>query len=188
MNITIINNGTSYLGELHELLENHNVTIRSWNNGFHLEPSTDLIILTGGHHISIVKNTHFYQRELEFISRYTKPLLGICLGAELLAYAHNAKLKRLEEKEHGIFTIEKLHNDELFNGVDKFGVYENHRWVISNLSQNLVGLAKSANGYEIIKHKHLPLYGFQFHPEMMVDKTCGTQLFSNFLQIVENFK
>lgn len=185
MNITIINNGTSYLGELHDLLNSHNIDIQSWDSGFNVHPDTDLTILSGGH-LNLVGNEEYYEEEIKFVTHYTKPLLGICLGAELLAYAYGAKLSRLQEKQYGVYVIEKLLNDRLFHEMNKFGVYENHRWIIKELPEKFIGLAKSTNGYEIIKHKQLPLYGFQFHPEMMADKTCGTQLFSNLIGIVEH--
>jgi len=45
-------------------------------------------------------------------------------------------------------------------------------------------MIKSRDGFEVIKHSTKPVYGFQFHPEMFEDKTCGDEIFKNTLGLL----
>ena len=60
-------------------------------------------------------------------------------------------------------------------------VFESHRWVVDKLPETFDVLALSNDGPEIIKHKNLPLYGFQFHPENFVEESEGDELFLKIL-------
>ena len=176
MNIFLFNNGTKYLDELRRLLGKYGQTSEREN--------ADIIVLSGGHQLSVAKHPESYTDEIELIKSASVPILGICLGAEMIAYAFGATLTPLEKMEKGLIDIEIVKNDGLFSGITNFKVYENHKWAITKLSDNLEGLARSESGFEIIKHKTKPIYGFQFHPEMCEDKGCGDEIFDNFFKKV----
>ncbi|USN56518.1 MAG: hypothetical protein H6766_05815 [Candidatus Peribacteria bacterium] len=59
-----------------------------------------------------------------------------------------------------------------------YTVYEAHRYTIKELSKDLISLAQSSHGHEIIRHKEKPQRGFQFHPEANMDTTDGKELLS----------
>ena len=44
------------------------------------------------------------------------------------------------------------------------------------------------DGIEAIRHKTYLIYGVQFHPEMFVDKTCGDEIFHNFLRLAAPYR
>jgi GMP synthase-like glutamine amidotransferase len=71
----------------------------------------------------------------------------------------------------------------MFRGIDEVKVFESHRYQISSLGKNLVGLAKSEFGYEIIQVLEKKVYGFQFHPEANKEINSGKTLFKNFLAL-----
>lgn len=142
----------------------------------------DLTVLSGGHHLYVTEHPEAYQTEIKFIKTSKKPILGVCLGAELVANTFGAKLEFLESKENGLVNIEVIENSPIFKNIPNFKVYENHRLTISSLPKELIGLARSEKGFEVIKHLTKPIYGFQFHPEMFEDKACGDEIFRNLIQ------
>ena len=180
MKILLVDNGSSYLDKLVGILKPHDVSIIPFsqlNNEFY----ADCVILSGGHSFPILGNEEKFSREINFVKEIKIPIFGICLGFQLIAHAFGAELKRLEKKENGILDIEILEEDQIFKWIDNFKVFENHRWVISKVPTDLIALAKSKDGIEAVKHKSLPIYGVQFHPEMFVDQTCGERILKNFL-------
>lgn len=184
MKILFVDNGTKYSNELKSLLKTAGeVTVINDIARLDNSHNFDLVVLSGGHQHSIIGHHDYYQKEINFIKNCNQPLLGICLGAELIAYTFGAKLEHLDKDEKGIKTITVLQNDGLFNDLKDFKVFESHKWAITKLSDDLLGLAKSQDGYEVIKHKDLLIYGFQFHPEMFENKTVGAKIFNNFLKL-----
>lgn len=182
MNILLFDNGTKYLSGLNNLLGKlGKVTIA--NNPSDLSSKdADLIVLSGGHHLYVTEHPEAYQTEIEFIKTSKKPILGVCLGAELIAYAFGAKLEFLNYEESGLINIMVLQKDNVFKDISDFKVYENHKLAITSLPKELIGLAKSKTGFEVFKHNTKPIYGFQFHPEMFEDKACGDEILRNLIQ------
>jgi putative intracellular protease/amidase len=58
----------------------------------------DLIILSGGTNMTLLKNLPKLRKEITMIKRTSKPIIGICLGFQLIAFAFGSKLKKREEK------------------------------------------------------------------------------------------
>lgn len=187
MKILIIDNGSMYLDYLKQLVSGHLLTIKKYNEIVSTDNKNyDLIILSGGHNLSVIKYEEEFSKEIALIRESTTPILGICLGFELIAHCFGATLLRMHNKEKIILTISKELDDPLFQAIGNINVYESHRWVVTQVGQDLISLAKSKDGIEIIKHKEKLIYGFQFHPEMFEDQTQGDELFANFMKIVQN--
>lgn len=188
MNILIVNNGTSHLKELKRLVRDENVEIVEFGklNSINYK-NFDLIILSGSNHSSILRLDHkkLYQQEIDFILNSKKPILGICLGFELIAYAFDAKIHKLNFKKLGITEISPTKNSLLFKNIQNFKVYEAHRWTINDVPKDFIELARSKDGVEIFQHKNRKVFGFQFHPEMFVEKTCGDEIFYNLLNLIK---
>ena len=56
-----------------------------------------------------------------------------------------------------------------------------HRWIVDQTSPALQVLAESIHSPEVVRHTKYPIYGFQFHPEKMQDKTFGDEIFEAFV-------
>jgi len=126
---------------------------------------------------------------LDIIKRYCKsiPILGICLGHQVIGYAFGAKIRRARTIMHGkIDTIKILNEDTLLKGIPKIiKATRYNSLVIDNVSKELVIDAISLNDGEImaIHHVEYPIYGLQFHPES-IGTEHGKQILKNFIDMV----
>lgn len=180
MKILVVDNGTRLLGKL-EKLSSLFGTVEKTNkiNSLHAE-GYDLVILSGSSTSSVLYGHDEYAEEINLIRSGGVPVIGICFGCELIAYAFGGELKELTARHHGIKEI------EILSGVfkeknKKVSIYENHRWIISKVPEEFEVIAMSPEGPEGIRHKSLPLYGLQFHPENFVDETEGDELFGELI-------
>ena len=177
MKVLIINNHTKHLGKLKDLLVNYKIEISDFES-INSDDSHDLAILTGGSFLSIENAPEIFKNEINFIKNTTKPVIGICQGAQLVAYSYGSTLEFIKRRTKGIKKIEFIGSTDLDIHAQYFYVYESHQWAIKNLGKDLIGLAESKNGFEIIKHKSKKIYGLQFHPEMAIDKSLGDEMFN----------
>jgi len=177
MKILLIDNGTKHLDSLKSLLSNHRVDVVQL---FSRYPSTfgyNLIVLSGGSKIAIKVSPESFGQEIELIKNSKTPIIGICEGCEIIAYAFNSDLEKITPKAKGVKEIEAM-NDNFFTLPSPIKVYEAHHWAIKRLGRKLTAIARSETGFEIIKHKSKKIYGFQFHPEMFTDKLVGDEIFN----------
>ncbi len=180
MSILLVDNGTIHIQELARLLQMHNVTTISraeLNAG--LVKNYDLLIMSGSSDNAVAKNPLIYETEINIIKNSDKPIIGICMGFEVIAYSFGATLKELPFKESGLVEIVAITNDKIFAKYKMFKVAENHRWVVTKIAEPLKELAISKDGIEVIKHTSKPIYGFQFHPEIVTPVNTGRDIFDN---------
>ena len=146
------------------------VTVKPWNSLSGTQTDAfDLIVLSGGSAFSVEGNEDKLKAELELIHQNKKPLIGICFGCELIVKAFGGTLERMAEPKKGNISI-KINPQfrQLYDGLESFEVYENHHWRIKDLPTCFDVVASSEHGHELIKHRTLPIFGLQFHPEKVV--------------------
>ena len=113
------------------------------------------------------------------------PILGVCLGHQGIASHFGAKITHAPEVMHGKRS-QIFHNKTgIFKDIPSpFTAMRYHSLAITNLPSKLEILAqtKSNNGETImaIRHKNLPIFGVQFHPES-IGTEHGKKLLENFL-------
>ena len=139
----------------------------------------DIIILSGGHCMTIEGNEEYFAGQIKLLQSVAVPVIGICLGFEIIVKAFGGKLIEMPINEKCELTIKKLVDDDIFSGINKIKAYENHKWKVKDLPYSLMPLATSCYGVEIVKHISEPIYGFQFHPEESKFEDCGLKLFEN---------
>ena len=114
------------------------------------------------------------------------PILGVCLGHQSIGYAFGGRVVKSATLMHGK-TSPILHDGEgLFAGLpNPFSATRYHSLVVErdSLPEDLEVTAWVAEG-EIMgmRHRTLPLWGVQFHPESILTE-CGMDILRNFLQL-----
>lgn len=187
MKTLLIDNGSDYKQKIVRLLENFDVTVverKDLTDWVNRTSDFDLIVLSGANNgsPSVKRNSHRYDKELEIIRNSRVPVIGICFGAQLIAFEHGARLSLLPQKVKGVVSIFGITQNPFNIRYHGEKVFASHRWRITDLPAELIGLAASNEGIEIFKHRSRPLYGLQFHPERRVGRNNGARIFH---QIVE---
>lgn len=188
--LLVVDNGTHYLSELERALKLLDVPYRLQAAAADM-PSDGLddvvgVILTGGQvHIYEPSAAAHVSLSLRLVQQVTVPLLGLCLGCQLIAWHHGARVERLPEPIDQPTSIHILVDDALFAGVPSPAVMVMaHNDAIVDLGPTCVALARSQSGeFEAIRHRHRPLYGLQFHPEASGEP--GRRLLANFASLCD---
>jgi anthranilate synthase component II len=116
-----------------------------------------------------------------------KPLLGVCLGHQCIGEVFGARLINLSKVYHGKGILTYLSNENLeekdnilFRGVSSpFIGARYHSWAIDpdSVPDDLIVTAHDEEGHIMaIQHRHLPVFGVQFHPESILTDHGGAIL------------
>ena len=124
---------------------------------------------------------------LQWSASFNLPLLGVCLGHQCLAEYHGAKIVRGDRPMHGKVSELDYSAQGLFTGFrGDFNVGRYHSLAVEkeSLPDELVldALAKDDKAIMAIRHRSLPHYGVQFHPESVLSER-GHELLGNFLKL-----
>jgi len=117
----------------------------------------------------------------------TIPTFGVCLGHQCMGHVFGGEVVRAERLMHGK-TSQIYHNGrDLFVGLpNPFTATRYHSLLIKRdtLPDILEITAETKPEGEImgIRHKHLPIWGVQFHPESILTQE-GKTILSNFLKL-----
>jgi GMP synthase-like glutamine amidotransferase len=172
MRTLVIDNETRLLTELEALLPGHE-TIRRWNEKYDDHDGFDLVILSGGSTFGVLEQKSLLSHEYDLVLHREKPIIGICLGAELIVDAYGGTITQLSETERGQCQIYVRESSPIFGGLEQFTVNESHHWKTEKLPENFEILAESGHGVEVFKHRTKPIFGFQFHPESQLNPSDG---------------
>ncbi len=110
------------------------------------------------------------------------PVLGICYGMQLACQALGGHVQSVPAREYGRAVCRVLVEDELLNGLPaETQVWMSHGDQVSQVSDDFVALA-ATNTCPIaaVRHRQLPVYGLQFHPEV-THTPLGVTILANFL-------
>lgn len=176
MRVLLIDNETRLLDELMTLIPG-NETVRRWDESYDDHREFDVIVLSGGSSFSLESNVDGLAREIALVKETTKPVIGVCLGAEIIAYAFGGTLKQMKKEDHGPRRVSVLSPHPVFRGLKEFSVNESHRFAVDVLPETFELLASSSCGPEMFRHRSFPIFGMQFHPESVKYASDGRDIF-----------
>ncbi|MDK6028082.1 aminodeoxychorismate/anthranilate synthase component II [Ignisphaera sp. 4213-co] len=126
---------------------------------------------------------------IDIVKRFYRstPILGICLGHQIIGYAFGSRIRRARTIMHGkISQIEILSDVEIFRGVPKIiKATRYHSLVVDSPPPEMIVAAMSIDDEEImaLAHTKYHVYGVQFHPESIETK-YGKKILKNFIDLV----
>ncbi len=188
MKVLLIDNDSDTIAELSELCRRCGceVVVASCHDLDSTDAlDFDLIVLSGGYWYDDDAAQHrAYDPELELIRRAQLPMVGICIGMQLMVLVSEGTVPLLDTPQTGERTIRVHAEGQRLLGLPaEARVYKNHTRGVTKVPEVFEVLADSPGHVEIIRHRTLPLVGVQFHPEVG-PKPEMKQLFEHLVDIV----
>ncbi|MDY3374644.1 MAG: glutamine-hydrolyzing carbamoyl-phosphate synthase small subunit [Terrisporobacter othiniensis] len=110
-----------------------------------------------------------------------KPVVGICLGHQILGKVFGGKTSKLKFGHRGgNHPVKDLEEDRVFITA------QNHGYYVSEVpeSMNVTQINLNDNTVEGMRHKELPVYSVQYHPEACPGPKDSTYVFDKFLELL----
>jgi GMP synthase (glutamine-hydrolysing) len=111
------------------------------------------------------------------------PVLAICYGLQLLAHGMGGVVEPGEEREYGRAQLKLARPDPLFAGESggaERTVWMSHGDKVIRLPGFVVLATSDSSPFAAVRHETRPIYGLQFHPEV-VHTEGGAEILGNFV-------
>ena len=145
--------------------------------GFPSEPGdyAGLIMMGGPMSANDVADHAFLEESMSLIRSFglaKKPVLGICLGAQVIARAYGGEVFRMSGLEAGyigMHTTEAAAADPVFkNLTGRFAAFHTHYDAVRNIPEAVVLASGGMSPVQAFRVS-AKTYGLQFHPEATID-------------------
>lgn len=186
LKLLVVNNYGQTCHLIHRSLRDLGMDVRLVSNTSTVEDinkaSPDGLVFSGGPTMERIGNG-------EQLIKMDLPILGICLGHQLMAKTYGGEIRTGQLGGFAHVDIEVIDEDDILKGIGpKTVVWASHQDEVSKLPPEFIQLARSnICEYEAMRHRSKPLYGVQWHPEVSHTAT-GTRLLNNFLEVCRNYK
>ncbi len=184
MTIVVINNKGQYNHRIGRSLQYLNIPHELVSNDLSIEEIEAKnpigLILGGGPSIEGAGNSE------EYIKHFDVPILGICLGHQLIAKAYGGEVTTSDTESYAQVKINITNDKSLFEGLgSQMDVWSSHKDEVKTIPEDFEILASSnLCDVESFKHKDKEVYGIQFHPEVH-HTPKGSIIFENFYKICQ---
>ncbi|KAF9015649.1 ADC synthase [Cyathus striatus] len=125
--------------------------------------------------------------------QFVLPIFGVCLGLQSLGLEFGALIKRLNTVKHGQISPIFHTGIDIFREVDSVKAVRYHSLCIELTSTDFLEELAWANDEENgrvvmgIKHKTLPFWAVQYHPESVRTHGGGEEVLTNFWRLAQSW-
>ena len=150
-------------------------------NKFPLNDPSVIGVILSGSPFSVYDEKAFKTELADIRGKY--PLLGICYGAQFMAYANGGTVASADSREYGRAKLEYINaSDPLLKGIETGAqVWMSHGDTITALPDKFKIIASTDHvpvaAYRVEGEQ---VWGVQFHPEVYHSE-CGTEILRNFV-------
>ena len=150
-------------------------------NKFPLNDPSVIGVILSGSPFSVYDEKAFKTELADIRGKY--PLLGICYGAQFMAYANGGTVESADSREYGRAKLEYINaSDPLLKGIETGAqVWMSHGDTITALPDKFKIIASTDQvpvaAYRVEGEQ---VWGVQFHPEVYHSE-CGTEILRNFV-------
>ena len=143
------------------------------------DPDVIGVILSGSP-FSVYDEKAFKVDVAPIVAKY--PVLGICYGAQMMAYQNGGSVEGAPSREYGRAILTRVDADSLLEGIEPGEtVWMSHGDTITRLPESFKIIASTEDVPCAAYHvEGTTQWGVQFHPEVF-HSTCGTRLLGNFV-------
>jgi len=186
LKILVVNNYGQFCHLIHRAVRDLDVETaiiaNTLSNEEILAMEPDGLIISGGPSIDRIGRAGGIVRELDL------PILGICLGHQLIARAYDGGIATGHKGGYAAVRVEILDEDEILNDLGSvISVWASHADEVTGLPPDFVQLARSdVCEIEAMRHKTRPLFGVQWHPEVSHTEK-GDELLLNFISVCDEY-
>lgn len=181
--ILLLDNYDSFTYNLVDYIQQLGVACKVYRNDHNFDEITANdytgVVLSPGPEVpkksgQLMKVLEYYHEKL--------PVLGICLGHQAIGEFFGEELFKAQKPMHGKICSIKVDDDPLFRLLpEQFSVVRYNSLIISDISTQLQVIARSESEEVMaIRHKQLPIWGVQFHPEAAMTEH-GLKILKNWL-------
>ena len=147
-----------------------------------IEQYSHIIIGPGPGHPNELKDKY---QIIKFCEENNKPLLGICLGHQLVAQYYGSKIIKSQQIYHGRNSVvTHTGSSALYKNIPKqFEVTRYHSLIIDEINLPLINIAMTKDSNIMaFQHQKLNIFGVQYHPEAYMTEN-GLDILRNFLTL-----
>ncbi|MFB6284933.1 MAG: aminodeoxychorismate/anthranilate synthase component II [Halobacteria archaeon] len=115
------------------------------------------------------------------------PVLGVCLGHQMIAEQFGGEVERADMPVHGKASHVEHDGDRIYEGIPQgFPAGRYHSLVVRDVPEELEVVSTGDDVVMGLRHRELPMEGVQFHPESVLT-SHGHKMIENFLDYAGNY-